>query len=523
MKYDTIIIGGGHNGLVCAAFLAKSGRTVLLLERRQTLGGAAATEAVFPGCKVNTGAHDAGLFLPEIFEKLDLKERVEFIENPVGVFAPQPDCRALTLWRDVDRSVEEIRRFSRSDADVFPKFVDTVSRMAQVLRATLTLTPPNLSQKSISDSLPWSRVALKLKSLGKREMMQFLRLQPMSIREFLDEWFESDALKGALSAAGVTGSMQGPFASGTAFVWLYHQLGRAHGGFTSSRFVRDGLGKLSEAIAEVARLHGAEIRTESGVKEIIIEDDKATGVLLSNGEELSAKKVISNADPQRTFLNLVGAPNLGPQFVRKVRNIRFQGTTAKINLLLSDVPSFTAAPEGTEHLSGHILICPGLEYLERAYDDAKYGRFSRHPTLDIVFPTVLDPPLAQNGQHLMSVTMQYASYVLRDSTWDQERERLYECVLATLTEYAPGLEDLVVNKQVITPKDLETEYGLTEGSIFHGQMALDQLLFMRPVSGFGRYRTPIENLYLCGAGTHPGGGVTGAPGYNCAREVLKRF
>jgi phytoene dehydrogenase-like protein len=299
---------------------------------------------------------------------------------------------------------------------------------------------------------------------------------------------------------------------------LYHYLGAANGGFRSSRFVKGGIGQLAAALANAARQYGAEIRTGAEVAHLKLADGKAAGVVLKDGEEFSARAVISNADPRRTFFDLAGAPNLGPTFVRRVRNIRFRGTTAKVNLALSALPRFRS-PDA--HLSSHIIICPSLEYLERAYDEAKYGGYSQKPCLDIVIPTVLDSSLAPAGKHVMSITMQYAPYKLYESNWDESREKLGDQIIHTLSEYAPKIEDLVLHRQVITPLDWERDYALSEGCIFHGQMGLDQLLFMRPVAGFGRYRTPIENLYLCGAGTHPGGGVTGAPGHNAAREVLK--
>ncbi|MDZ7343080.1 MAG: NAD(P)/FAD-dependent oxidoreductase [candidate division KSB1 bacterium] len=524
LAYDAIIIGAGHNGLVTAALLAKAGRRVLVLERRETLGGAAATEEIFPGFKYNTGAHDAGLFRPEIIKALDLKKfGLELIESPVAVFAPQPHGTALRLWRDQKRNLSEIARFSQTDAEKFPAFLRLVDTFTEVLHRIMLLTPPSVMHNSFDELLAWARAGLKLRSLGKREMMEFLRVLPMPVTEFLDEWFESEALKAVLGAAGVTGSMQGPQASGTAFMMLYHYLGAANGGFKASRFVKGGIGQLSEALASAARKFGAQIRTNTEVKQINLNDGKAIGVLLASGEEISATVIISNVDPRRTFFDLVGAPHLGPQFVRRVRNIRYRGSTAKVNLALSGLPRFTAVVNDETLLSGHIVICPDLEYLERAYDDAKYGRFSRQPYLDIVIPTMLDSALAPPGKQVMSITMQYAPYQLREGNWEALREKLGDHIIDTLSAYAPNLKDLILHRQVITPLDWEQEYGLTEGSIFHGQMGLDQLLFMRPVPGYGQYRTPIANLYLCGAGTHPGGGVTGAPGYNAARQVLKEW
>lgn len=519
MTYDAIIIGAGHNGLVTAAYLAKAGRHVLVLERRETLGGAAATEEVFPGFKFNTGAHDAGLFRQEIIDELNLKKHgLEFIESPAAVFAPQPDGASLTLWRDQQKNLAEIAKFSRADAEKFPAFMRLVSNFTEVLNSIMLLTPPSVTQNSFEELLAWAGAGLKLRRSGKREMMEFLRLLSMTVTEFLNEWFESEALKAVLGSAGVTGSMQGPQASGTAFVMLYHHLGAANGGFRSSRFVKGGTGQLSVALANAARKFGAEIRTGAEVAHIKLNDDKATGVVLTSGEEISARMIISNADPRRTFFELVGAPNLGPTFVRRVRNIRYRGTTVKVNLALNDLPRFK---DKEAPLSGHVIICPTLEYLERAYDDAKYGRYSQKPYLDIVIPSVLDASLAPANKHIMSITMQYAPYKLREGNWDVHREKLGDHIINTLAAYAPNIKDIILHRQVITPLDWERDYGLTEGGEFHGQMGLDQMLFMRPVAGYGQYRTPIENLYLCGAGTHPGGGVTGAPGHNAAREVLK--
>jgi len=519
MPYDAIIIGAGHNGLVSAVYLAKAGRRVLVLERRDTLGGAAATEVIFPGFKFNTGAHDAGLFRQEIIIELNLpKHGLELIESPVAVFAPLPDGASLTLWRDQEKNIAEIAQFSKADAEKFPAFLRLMEKLSEVLQSILLLTPPNVVHNSFDDLMSWAGAGLKLKRSGKREMMEFLRVLPMTVVEFLNEWFENEALKAVLGAAGVTGNMQGPQASGTAFMLLYHYLGAANGGFKSSRFVKGGIGQLSAALASAARQHGAEIRAGSEVERIKLNDDKATGVILKSGEEISARAIISNADPRRTFFNFIGAPNFGPTFVRRVRNIRYRGATAKVNLALSALPRFKNAEA---HLSGHIIICPNLEYLERAYDDAKYGRYSQPPCLDIVIPTLLDASLAPAGKHVMSITMQYAPYKLRDGDWDEQREKLGDHIINTLAAYAPNIKDIILHRQVITPLDWERDYGLTEGGEFHGQMGPDQMLFMRPVAGFGQYRTPIENLYLCGAGTHPGGGVTGAPGYNAAREVLK--
>lgn len=547
-NYDVIIIGGGHNGLVTAAYLAKAGKKVLVLERRDTLGGAAATEEIWPGFKINTGAPDAGMLRPEVVAELGLRQHgLDFIESPVTAFAPQPDSPALTLWRDPRETRAEIARFSAADAEKFPAFMRLVTGLTSILDNIMTLTPPSLEEAKPGDLFSWAKLGLKLKGLGQREMMEFLRVLPMTAKEFLDEWFESDTLKGLLGAAGISGTMQGPQSSGTAFVMLYHYLGAADGGFKATRLVRGGTGQLAAALANAARQYGAELRTGAEVSRILLAENphtgetQAIGVVLAGGEEVLAKVVISNADPRRTLFGLVGAPNLEPHIVRRVRNIRYRGCVAKVNLALNGLPEFISLPQGdavenNAYLGGHIIISPNLEYLERAYDDAKYGRFSAQPYLDVVIPSVLDPSLAPTGQHVMSITMQYAPYELKQGGrgaeeqgrnpkvgggWDDRQKRaLADKILDTLSQYAPNLKDLIRHCQVISPLDWVQEYGLTEGNIFHGEMGLDQLLFMRPVPGYGQYRTPVGHLYLCGAGTHPGGGVTGAPGYNAAREIL---
>jgi phytoene dehydrogenase-like protein len=370
--------------------------------------------------------------------------------------------------------------------------------------------------------MPWLQVALKVRNMGQREMMDMLRILPMTVKEFLDEWFKSDLLKGVLGPAGILGGMPGPQAAGTTFLLLYHHLGRGNSGDMSSQFVSGGIGRLSEALASAARSYGAEIVTGTGVSKITLDDyhESVTGVVLEDGREITARGVVSNADPRRTYFDLVGGEVFSPKIVRSVRNIRYQGMTAKVNLALDGLPTFTDV-EDENQLTGHILISPSLDYLERAWDDAKYGRISKNPYLDVVIPTLLDSSLAPDGKHVMSITMQYAPYHLRDASWETERERLGDKIVATLAQYAPDLPDLIRHRQVITPLDWEQEYGLTEGHIFHGQMGLDQLMFMRPFPGYAQYQTPIKNLFLCGAGTHPGGGLTGAPGYNAAKAIKR--
>ncbi|MDT8305626.1 MAG: NAD(P)/FAD-dependent oxidoreductase [Anaerolineae bacterium] len=516
-QYDAIIIGAGHNGLTAAATLAMAGLHVLVVEARDNLGGAAATEELFPGYRANIGSETVSLLQEEVIRALFLKMHgLELRETPIGLFAPQPDGTALTLWQDVTHSEAEIAFFSHHDAARYPDFAAQVATMAGALQSMMLLAPPDLAELDPSALAKWGRVGWKVRRLGDRDMMAFMRLLPMPLKDYLDEWFESDALKGALGAAGVTGTMLGPRGGGTTLQFLYQNLG----GLNRYRTVAGGTGRLAEALGSAAQANGAEIRCGSPVARILVDDGRATGVELAGGASIQARAVVSGADPKRTFLGLVGPTKLPPRFMRQVRNILYRGSTARVHFALSALPQFRGQAR-EEQLSAAIRISPSLDYLERAYDDAKYGRISENLYLEAAIPSVADPYLAPAGHHLLSVTVRYTPYRLRDSNWEEQREPLGDRVLATLARYAPGIEQLVVDRHVLTPLDYEQRYGLTEGSIFHGQMGLDQMLVMRPVPGWSRYRTPIANLYLCGAGAHPGGGVTGAPGYNAARAILR--
>lgn len=523
MSYDVIIVGGGHNGLTAAGILAKAGKKVLLLEKRSRAGGVAGASDIFPGMAINTGSNDAGLLNPEVQEKLNLKGHgLQWLDSNVAAFAPQTDGEGLTLWQDVAKSQAEIARFSAADAEKFPAFVEQMNRFGAIWRHLLTLTPP------LPKSINWHDIpgllgaGIKLKKLGKKDMMAFLRVLPMPVQDFLDEWFESDILKGLLGSAGVAGSMLGPVSAGSFLIMLHHYSGVENGGFRSVRFVKGGMGKLIASLADAARSNGAEILCDAPVSRIVLDDDdKAIGVELDSGEVYQGKIILSNTSPRHTLLEMVGPEALPLKTVRRLDNVRYQGVTARLNIHLKNLPVFPSAGENNERISGYIVICPSLEYLERAYDDAKYGRVSRQPYLSITIPTLLDASLAAAGEHLMSVTMQYAPYALRKGDWQKEGAKLEKLILTTLEKYAPGLGKEIRQTCLQTPVDWESEYGLPEGNIFHGQMGLDQLAFMRPIPGYPQYHTAIENLLLCGAGTHPGGGVTGAPGYNAAREALR--
>lgn len=528
VAYDALVIGGGHNGLVAAGYLAKAGLRVLVVERRPVLGGAASSEPLFPGFQVDCGAYNGASFLRRIVQDLRLKSfGLEFIDAPVAAHLVGLDSPSLTLWRDLSQCRASIARHSPADADQYPAFIQQMASLTTVLRETMTLAPPQLPHLEVGELASWLRVAVKARRLGERRMMDFLRVLPMPVADYLDEWFESGLLKAAIASLGVVGRPLGPRAPGTALALLYQACSDWETGLPGVRQVRGGMGQLGAALAAAARRCGAQLRTGAGVERILLEGDRATGILLEGGEQVKAKAILSNVDPRRTFFDLVGAEYLPVSFVREVKNIRFRSAVLRVNLALDGLPDFSPGhsmqADAPASLSGRILVCPDLDYLERAADDAKYGRFSERPYVEAFIPTLLDPSLAPPGKHLMIVSAQYAPYHLVESDWDACREAAANRLVSLLSEYAPGLDQFILYRHVLTPLDLERQYSLPEGDIFHGQMDLDQLLFMRPVPGYSQYSTPIANLYLCGAGTHPGGGVTGAPGYNAARRVLKQF
>ncbi len=521
--YDAIVIGAGHNGLVTAAYLAKAGLRVLVVERREVVGGAAVTEEVFPGFHFDTGAHRINRLNRYVVTDLSLAAHgLELAPCDPSVFAPALDGPSLLLWRKPQQAKESLKRLSQADADRWTGFTQLVSKACGFLEHAYDQAPPDVFSQRLVERYGILRLIRRLRGLGKRDMTEVLRILPMSIRELLDEWFESDLLKGVLGSLGITGVFQGPMAAGTAYIFLHHHVGLRDGALRSTIRVRGGLGNLTRALAAAARQTGVEIRTGAEVEAITVEDGRATGVVLADGQQITASRVVSNADPGRTFLEYVDPLQLDTKFLRAVRNIRYKGACARVNLALGELPKFVDEPADGSHLRGAIAIAPGIEYLERAYDDAKYGRPSTAPYLEAIIPSVAEPELAPRGQHTMSVFVQYAPYHLEEGFWDSSRrEALGDLVVRTLTRYAPNLESSVLQRQILTPLDLERTFGLTEGNIYHGEMTLDQLLIARPVPGWARYRTPIKSLYLCGAGTHPGGGVTCTPGYHAARAILK--
>ncbi len=521
-NYDAIIIGAGLNGLTAAAYLAKSGLKVLVVEKRPVLGGAAATEEIFPGFKFDTVTHKIGGLRPDIIRDLDLvKHGLEIIRSEVNTFTPLPDGRHLLLWERSGKTIESIQQFSKSDGEKWLRFSAQMVKLAGFLDAMYSTGMPGLTASESSDLMTLLGLGGKLRQLGNKDMMEMVRTLPMSVAELLNDWFEGDALKGTLAASGITSIHQGPRASGTGYGFLHHHVGSKEGSFRPTAFARGGVGKVAEALANAAKASGAEIRTSAAVAQVIVKGDRATGVALASGEEILGRVIVSSADPRRTFFGLNDPFNFDPKFVQNVRNIRFRGVVAKVNLALDTLPSFTALPGDGLHLRGSISISPNLNYLEQAYDAAKYGGFSPKPYLEAVVPSLLDPSRAPQGKHVMSVWVQYAAYHLKGGWNEAQREALGNTVVNTLAEYAPNLKSAILHQQIITPLDLEETYGLTEGNPYHGDMTLNQLFFMRPVPGWSQYCTPLSGLYLCGSGTHPGGGLPGAAGRNASKEILK--
>lgn len=519
---NVVIIGAGHNGLITAFYLAKAGFKPLVLERAQKPGGAAVTGEFHPGFRCSTLAHTAGPLLPEIVTGMQLSRHgLKMITSEVGITALSPDGRVLPLFNNTERAAAEVGKFSAKDAAKYPEFQAALQKIGRVIGKALEVSPPNIDDPSRSDLWDMLQTGQALRRLGRQDMYRILRWGPMAVADLVAEFFETELLRATIATRGIFGSALGPWSAGSSLVLLIRSAGDSHPA-GSAWFAEGGMGAVTEAMAAAAKAAGAEIRIGAEVSEIRVKDGAATSVALANGEEISARAVISNADPRRTLLRLVDPTHLTPDFVMKLQNYRMAGTVAKVNLALSALPEFTALKGAAgDCLRGRIHIGPEIDYLERAFDASKYGEFSKHPYLEVVIPSLTDATLAPAGQHVMSIYMQYAPFKLKNTDWESQRESLGDTVVRTLSEYAPGLPGLILARQIITPQDLETVYGLTGGHIFHGELALDQFFTMRPILDWARYRTPIQNLYLCGSGTHPGAGLTGGSGVNAAREILK--
>lgn len=501
--YDTIIIGAGHNGLTAAAYLAQASQRVLILEARPVIGGSAVSETIAPGYQADLLHHEAGMLRPEVVAELNLAAHGLRLNRPDPVtFAPLPDGNYLALWRDPARTAAEIARLAPDDARQYVAYHHNLVGQSDALAAALSETP-------------------SLEQFGRPEMITYaMRVASLSCHEWLSPYFSHPAVQGMLAAPGVTGLRQGPRSGGTTHVLLYHHLG-ATPGVPATAQVMGGIGQLSQALLSAAVAGGAAVRTQARVVRIVLDQGRVLGVQLADGERLTARYVLSGVDPQQTFLRLLDPYDLPPSFVRGVRRIKFRGATARLHLALSGLPTFTALPGGDQgYLQGRIQISPSLDYVERAYDAAKYGGLSAEPYLDVRIPSLADPSLAPPGGHVMSIWMQYAPFALRAAAWGTSRAALTDIILATLSRYAPDLRDLIVAQRLITPADMAADFDLTEGALYHGEMMLDQQFYMRPAPGWARYATPIPGLFVGGGGAHPGGGVTSAPGRLAARALL---
>jgi phytoene dehydrogenase-like protein len=520
--YDAVIIGGGHNGLVAAAYLARAGLEVVVLERRHVLGGAAVTEEVFPGFRFSVASYVVSLLRPEIVRELELPKHGLEILPLDGTFTPLEDDY---LWRvnDHGRTVHELRRWSASDAEAYDEYGRLMVEMARFVKPILSIAPPDPGRLAPREWLPVARLARSFNDLSLEQRTVFVQLMTMSAADFLDQWFETDPLKATMSASGIIGTFQGIRSPGTAYVLLHHYMGEIDGVLRAWGIPRGGTGAVSESIAGAARSFGAEIRTEVAVEQILTRGDEVTGVVTSSGDEVTARVTLSSLDPQQTFVRLLPSGALEASFLDEVSRYRYRGSSGKVNLALDGLPEFTCLPGEGDHLRGAISFSPSVDYMEQAYDDAKSGGFSRRPYIDMVIPTLVDPSMAPPGKHVMSCFVQYAPYRLADGDeWDDARREAFgETVVDTIAERAPNIRDLILHAQVLTPRDVEEQFGLSEGNIFQGELSLEQLFFNRPVPGWARYRTPLRNLWMCGSATHPGGGIMGASGRLAALQVVR--
>lgn len=529
---DAIILGSGPNELVAACYLAKAGQSVTVLERRPELGGTAAFHDIMPGFRLEISPPSLGWVSPKIVKDLALEGLdLETEWTDPTVLTPRLDGPPLVLWRDLAKSREEIKKHSPADAEKWEPFCIRMATLAGFLETLYTQEPPRImgrgpggratGQNQLGDLFNLMAVGLRLRRLGKIDMVELLRTLPMSVQDLLDDWFECEVLKGTIGAGGITNLLQGPRSAGTCFVMLHHLVGRPAGAFRARTLVRNERGHLIHALGLAAKRLGVETRTNAGAK-VTVKDGRAVGVVLDSGEEIAARFVVSGADPRTTFQKLVDPTELEPELNRAVQNVKLRGVRAVVNLALGELPAFSGVAKDSAALHGVISVSPSLDYLEHAYDDAKHGGISKGLFLEATIPSLSDPSLAPAGKHVMSVAVQYAPYHLREGKWDgPTKEALADRVVATLSEYAPNLKAAVLGRAVYTPPDLEESFGLAEGHLYGGELTLDQILFMRPVPGFAYYRSPLEGLFMCGDACHPGGGLPGLAGANAAREILK--
>jgi phytoene dehydrogenase-like protein len=509
--------------LVNAAYLAKARKKVLVLERRHVLGGSAVTEEIVPGFLFSVCSYVVSLLRPEIIRELDLPRHGLEILPLDGTFSPMLNGDYLWRVNDHAKTQREIRRHSRLDAEAYDEFSKLMTPMCRFVKPLLSMIPPDPTTLHPKDLKRLNFLLQRFRELSSDERYTLVQLLTMSAGDFLDQWFETDVLKATMSASGIIGTFLGIRSPGTAYVLLHHYMGEIDGAFRSWGFSRGGTGGISLAIASAARQAGAEIRMQAPVEKILVRDGRAAGVVLKSGEEIFCNVVSSSVDPRLTFEAFLEPKELPSDFLESVRRYKFRGSSGKVNLALDALPNFRCLPGEGAHLRGAISISPTMEYMERAYDDAKYGRFSRRPYIDMVIPSLTDPSVAPPGKHVLSCFVQYAPYKLAEGNWDDQREVFGNNVIDTIAEHAPNIRDIIIGKQVLTPLNLEREFGLTEGNIFQGELSLEQLFFLRPVPGWAYYRTPIDNLYMCGSATHPGGGIMGANGRIASQVILKEW
>ena len=520
-NYDAIIVGGGHNGLVNGAYLAKAGLKVLIVERRDIVGGAAITEELRPGFWFTSFSYALSILRPDIVQDLDLVKHGFMPILMPSSFAPMENGDYLLLGQDRDENIKEIMRHSSHDADAMDRYEHDVERVCQVVKPLLDKVPPNIFGKSPEALAETAEFVQHLSGVEQKVIHDLVRMLTGSAADFLDDYFESDILKGYIASSGIIGTKVGPMSQGSGLVLLYHTLGEHDGHFGAWSFHKGGNGGFSQVLARAAQSFGAEIMLNAPVDNVITKDGRAVGVALEDGTELTAKTVVSALDPRRTFTQLVEPRELPADLVENIDRMRFQGTSAKVNFALDGAPRYPALGDRTDQFLGFVNIGPSMEYLERAFDDAKYGWYSQRPYIDCAIQSFVDPDMAPAGKHVMSCFVQYAPYHLKGSDWDTERENFADTVQATFESFFPGFGDLVLQREVKTPLDIERTIGLTEGNIFAGEFFAPQMYFFRPAPGWSQYRTPIDGYYQCGSGTHPGGCVTGGPGKLASQQILK--
>ena len=524
MSYDAIVIGGGHNGLVHAAYLAKAGKKVLVLERRHVVGGATITEEIVPGFKFLTGAYLISLLRPQVIQELNLAQHGLELLPLESTLVPLPNGDYLADWPDHDMTRREIMRHSRRDAETYEEFSLTMRRLSLAVKPLLDLFPPDPTSLQPRDLEQMARIRGVLHGMQKRDFHSLCRLCTMSIADFLDEWFETQPLKAIKCTSGIIGSFMGVRSPGSGYVALHHYLGEVDGVRRAWAFPKGGTGAFSQAIARSARAFGAEIMENAPVQQVLIKNGEAYGVALEDGREFTARRIISNADAKRTFLSLVPRHELPNDFVSDIERFKMTSPACKVNLALDGLPTFSAVPAGNQQLlRGSIEIAPSVDYLEQAYDDAKYGGWARKPFMDALIPSLLDPAMAPPGKHVMSLFVEYASSELEGGWTEARKAEFLDVVVDTLAEYSPDLKSKILHKHIMTPADIESIIGITSGHIFHGELSLHQLLFLKPSPQWAQYKTPVRHLWMCGSSTHPGGCITGAPGRNAAMELLKEW